>query len=122
MSTTKDKIKEMFLSGQTLTSCDAAKEFITADLRKIISDLRKAGFDIVDKWVKSESGKRYKEYRLRTEDEKKEEVSAATAAAVIIPAPPVIVPTPPLPPSIEIKSPELKIHKPLIQQQIPFGT
>lgn len=119
MSTTKDKIKQMFLSGQTLTSCDAAKEFITADLRKIISDLRKEGFDIVDKWVKSKEKKRYKEYRLRTEDEKNQEVTAAatTAVPVIPPPPPVIVTPPSLP---EIKSTEPKIRNPHIQQQIPF--
>ena len=33
---TKEKIKEMLISGQALTSCGAAKDFITADLRKYI--------------------------------------------------------------------------------------
>ena len=63
--TTKDKIKGQFLSGQILTSCSAAEQFVTADLRKIVSDLRKEKIDIVDEWVKSGTGKRYKKYFIK---------------------------------------------------------
>lgn len=79
VKTTKDKIKDLFLTGQTLTSCGAAKDFLTADLRRIITTLKKEGLDITDKWVTSKEGKRYKEYWLKREDEvepKKEEVPA----------------------------------------------
>lgn len=64
-STTIDKIRHMFRSGQILTSCGAAESYATADLRKIISVLRASGMDIVDRWKKSKGGKRYKEYFLR---------------------------------------------------------
>lgn len=63
--TTKDKVKEMFQSGQILTSCGAAKDFLTADLRRIITTLKKEGLDIVDRWATSTTSKRYKEYFLR---------------------------------------------------------
>lgn len=111
--TTKDKIKEMFISGQTLTSCGAAKDFITADLRKYITTLKREGLDIVDKWVESEEGKRYKEYRLRKKDEQQ-------TTAVIDPVAPPPVPEPP-PVEISLLFPEnnCQAH---IQQQIPFST
>lgn len=77
---TKDKIKEMFLSGQTLTSCGAAEAYQTSDLRKYVTMLTRSGMDIVSQWVTSSTGKRYKEYCLRQflpkpkEEEKKEEI------------------------------------------------
>lgn len=88
--TTKDKIKDLFLTGQTLTSCGAAKDFVTADLRKIISVLRAEQMNIVDKWVKSKEGKKYKEYWLRKEGEeepKKQEVPAPAPVPEPIPEP-----------------------------------
>jgi hypothetical protein len=117
MSTTQDKIKDMFLSGQTLTSCGAAEQFITADLRKYISNLRKQGLDIVDKRVTSTAGKSYKEYRLRREgeaDEKKEDTFASVPAAASLEL---------LPEVKSIPGPEpIRIQKPFIQQQLPFST
>lgn len=62
---TKDKIKEAFKSGKILTSCGAAQDFLTSDLRKYISTLRGEGMDISDKVVTSTTGKKYKEYFLR---------------------------------------------------------
>lgn len=62
---TKDKIKEAFKSGKILTSCGAAKDFLTSDLRKYISTFRGEGMDISDRVVKSTTGKQYKEYFLR---------------------------------------------------------
>ena len=105
MSTTQDKIKEMFLRGDVLTSCGAAEQFITADLRKYVSNLRKQGLDIVGKRVTSTAGKSYKEYRLRIEEKKEDDVSV-----------PVISPPP-----VEVKVPEPSIErKPFSQQQIQF--
>ena len=101
--TTKDKIKEMFLKGDILTSCGAAKDFITADLRKYITTLKREGLDIIDEWVESKEGKRYKEYRLRKErgqDSQKEE---------IIPVPP-IEPAAVMPDPSPIDLPELPIQ------------
>lgn len=62
---TQDKIKEMFLAGQIMTSCGTAGEFITADLRKYVSLLRRSGLDIMAEWVKSENGKHFKRYWLK---------------------------------------------------------
>lgn len=108
--TTKDKIKEMFLSGKILTSCGAAKDFITADLRKYITTLKREGLDIVDQWVQSESGKKHKEYRLRREGEEVKTESIAAAPAVI-----------PAPVEIPAVIPE-RDYKPCVQQQLPFNT
>lgn len=77
---TKQKIKDYFLSGKKLTSCGAAKEFLTADLRKIISVLRSEGLDIGDKVITSGSGKRYKEYWIKTEADKQAEQAEAEKA------------------------------------------
>lgn len=59
---TQDKIKDFLMSGNKLTSCTAAKKFLTADLRKYISNLRLSGMDIKDNWHESATGKRYKVY------------------------------------------------------------
>ncbi len=55
-------IKQAFLSGRRLTSCVAAREFLTGDLRKYVSNLRREGLTIKDEWKTSKNGKRYKEY------------------------------------------------------------
>lgn len=65
VQSTIDKIREMFKAGRILTSCGAAEAYETADLRKIISVLRGKGMDIVDRWKKSSTGKKHKEYFLR---------------------------------------------------------
>lgn len=67
-STTKDKIKQMFLDGHVLTSCGAAEQFVTADLRKYISTLRREGMNITDERVTSDTGKSYKKYWLKKEE------------------------------------------------------
>lgn len=67
---TKDKIKEMFLAGHIMTSCDAAGEFVTADLRKYVSMLKREGLDIIGEWMKSENGKHFKKYWLKKEQSK----------------------------------------------------
>lgn len=83
--TTKDKVKEMFKSGQILTSCGAAKDFLTADLRRIITTLKKEGMDIVDRWATSTTSKRYKEYFLR-EFTPKEVTPDAPVEPISVPA------------------------------------
>lgn len=103
--TTKDKIKAMFLSGQILTSCGAAKDFVTADLRKYITTLKREGLDIVDRWVSSTTSKRYKEYALRQFMPKKE---ITTQPEEITPAleVPAIIPTPyPVNPALDLPEP-----------------
>lgn len=59
---TEQRIKDFLMSGKKLTSCTAAKTFLTADLRKYISNLRADGMEIKDKWYESAKGKRYKVY------------------------------------------------------------
>lgn len=61
------EIKMAFLSGRILTSCSAAREFLTGDLRKYVSNLRKEGVPIKDEWETSENGKRYKKYYYKAE-------------------------------------------------------
>lgn len=61
---TIQKIKEHFESGKTLTACEAAQRFLTPDLRKYVSDLRKDKVPIDDRWETSQKGKRYKIYFL----------------------------------------------------------
>lgn len=108
--TTKDKVKEMFQSGQILTSCGAAKDFLTADLRRIITTLKKEGMDIVDRWATSTTSKRYKEYFLREFTPKPVPPPVPVARHVELPS--------------EIKSisgPEpTQISKSFTQQQIQF--
>ncbi len=87
---TKDKIKDMFLEGKVLTSCGASQDFLTADLRKYISDLRREGMKIIDKVITNKTKKRYKEYWLETEADRIAAAAAAKAlelkqAAVTIP-------------------------------------
>ena len=110
--TTKDKVKEMFKSGQILTSCGAAKDFLTADLRRIITTLKKEGMDIVDRWATSTTSKRYKEYFLREFTPKS------------VPPPEPITTKIELPEEVKsISGPEpVRIKGLFIQQQLPFGT
>ena len=63
---TKDKIKEMFLSGAVLTSCGTAEQFITADLRKYVSMLRRENMNIASEWTTSKNGKSFKKYWIKT--------------------------------------------------------
>ncbi len=51
-------------NGYKLSVCTAAQQFLTGDLRKIISDLRKLGNPIKDDWKVSSTGKRYKIYYI----------------------------------------------------------
>lgn len=98
---TIDKIREMFKAGRILTSCGAAEAYETADLRKIISVLRAKGMDIVDRWKKSSTGKKHKEYFLR-------EFTPKDEPAVITPYSP--------PPFIE---PEVVPPVPVVPQPLP---
>lgn len=66
--TTKQKIKEILLSGTVLTSCGTAEIYLTADFRKYVSDLRKEGLNIIDEWTTSSTGKRFKNYWLKKEE------------------------------------------------------
>ena len=58
---TREQIKNGLEAGKTLTVVDALNQYRTIDLRKYISDLRKEGMVINDRWV-TKNGKRYKEY------------------------------------------------------------
>lgn len=58
----KAQIKTYLQSGKILTSCTAAKEFLTADLRKYISVLRSEGLKISDELVENNNKKRFKRY------------------------------------------------------------
>lgn len=107
--TTKDKVKEMFQSGQILTSCGAAKDFLTADLRRIITTLKKEGMDIVDRWATSTTSKRYKEYFLR-------EFTPKAPVTAVVEAPPILAPEPaPIAPDPIIPGPS-RVEVELLQQ------
>lgn len=110
---TIDKVREMFKAGHILTSCGAAEEFLTADLRRIITTLRRSGMDIVDRWKKSSTGKRYKEYFLREFTPKDEPVAVA-----VIPPAPAPEPVPDFPMK-EMQSPKYLAS---VQQKLPFGS
>ncbi len=58
---TREQIKNGLEAGKTLTVVSALNEYRTIDLRKYISDLRKEGMNIQDRWVEK-NGKRFKEY------------------------------------------------------------
>lgn len=62
--TTISRVRSYFLRGGKLTACKAARLFLTPDLRKYVSDFRKDGIPITDKWEVSKNGKRYKIYWL----------------------------------------------------------
>lgn len=92
---TIDKIREMFKAGKILTSCGAAEAYETADLRKIISVLRGKGMDIVDRWKKSSTGKKHKEYFLREFTPKDETKSDSVPPPLDPPSPQPIDPIKP---------------------------
>lgn len=59
---TQQEIKRQLLQGKVLTSCEAARKFQTADLRKYICNLKEEGLNVCDEWVTSSNNKRYKRY------------------------------------------------------------
>ena len=61
METIKKAIITDLTNGKTLTVLDGLTLYRTIDLRKYISDLRKDGNLISDRWVKS-NGKKFKQY------------------------------------------------------------
>ena len=63
--TTKLKLKQMFLSGEVLTSCGTAQQFVTSDLRRYVTDFKREGLDIIGEWVYGESGKKFKKYYIK---------------------------------------------------------
>lgn len=53
------------VDGDELTTLTALQRFGSLELRKLVADLRAAGFRIADRWEKNAStGKRYKVYFL----------------------------------------------------------
>jgi hypothetical protein len=58
------QILESFIDGAELSVISALQKHRTIELRKIVSDLRRAGVPIADKWQKTPSGKHYKIYYL----------------------------------------------------------
>lgn len=60
----KQTIREAFRRGEELTTLTGNIIGHTVDFRKIVSDLRAEGMNIVDYW-KQDNGKRFKVYFLR---------------------------------------------------------
>lgn len=52
------------LSRKWLTPLSALKEAQCLSLSQRCGELRRAGINVVDKWVKTDSGKRVKSYRI----------------------------------------------------------
>lgn len=57
----QEGIKKCFEMGGKLTVQAAFSRFHTTELRRIVSRLRKAGYNIADEWVEA-GGVRYKQY------------------------------------------------------------
>lgn len=56
------QIERAFKAGKRMTSCGCAAEFQTADLRKIVSILRREGLPIKSITKVTQNGKRFNEY------------------------------------------------------------
>lgn len=61
--TKHNQIKASLLRGERMTVCSAAASYLTGDLRKYISRLRRSGLPILDTEKLSTNGK-YKEYYM----------------------------------------------------------
>lgn len=57
-------VLEYLVDGQELTTLKGLQVFKTLDTRKVISDLRKAGIPIKDRWLFTPTGKKFKGYML----------------------------------------------------------
>lgn len=57
-------ILKSFIEGQELSVVSALRQFHTIELRKIVSDLRRDGVPIGDRWETTPGKKRYKIYFL----------------------------------------------------------
>ncbi len=56
-------ILQSLLEGKRLTTLDGMLKFKTTELRKRVSELRRLGYPIADKWiVNKKTNSRYKEY------------------------------------------------------------
>ena len=64
----KQAIRNAFKRGEKLTTLTGNILGHTVDFRKIVSDLRREGMNIVDYWTK-ENGKRFKVYFLKRNGE-----------------------------------------------------
>ena len=53
-----------FQKGKTLTFLEAIDEFGTTSLHRRLSDLKERGHSIESEWIRTDSGKRVKRYRL----------------------------------------------------------
>lgn len=60
-------IHALLMEGKKLTTLDALVNYNIGDLRRRIKDLRDAGIDIADEFVKDAAGKgtRYKKYFIK---------------------------------------------------------
>lgn len=56
------QIERAFKDGKVMTSCGCAAEYQTADLRKIVSILRREGLPIKSVTKTTKNGKRFNEY------------------------------------------------------------
>jgi predicted TPR repeat methyltransferase len=63
MTPLQTKIMELLETGEKYTVVDFLRYAHTTESRKIISDLKKEGFEIKSTW-KSGNGKKWKEYYL----------------------------------------------------------
>lgn len=62
----QEGIKKCFEMGGKLTVQQAFSRFHTTELRKIVSRLKRAGYNIADEW-KERNGVRFKEYFIPVE-------------------------------------------------------
>lgn len=59
----QEGIKKCFEMGGRLTVQEAFHRFHTTELRKIVCRLKKAGYNITDRWIEK-NGNRFKQYGL----------------------------------------------------------
>jgi hypothetical protein len=64
---TRDKILNYLKNGYHLTSIGVLNLLGTTEIRSRIAELRKAGYNIQDRWVER-NGKRFKEYYIPKEE------------------------------------------------------
>lgn len=58
------RLRMAFLAGETLTTYSGNRLAGTVDFRKLVSNLRKEGLNIVGTWRQGADGRRFKTYKI----------------------------------------------------------
>lgn len=68
MNTAQNLILDYFMRGHSLTVVSCRERFHTTELRRVVSRLRKRGYDVIGRW-KTENGYRFKRYFIPVKPE-----------------------------------------------------